>query len=70
MSFIFEERRPPGFELFVEFATGEQDAALAALAHEANIRAESNNLPLVGPARMLFPKADDVADVDFYEHRS
>ncbi len=69
MSFIFEERRPPGFELLVEFATGEQDAALAALAYKADIRAKSNDLPLVGPTRVFFSKTNDVANVDFYEHR-
>jgi len=70
MSFIVRGRRPSGFKLLIELAPGKQDAAFASLTHEANIRADANDFPFIGPTRVLFAKANDVADLDIYEHKS
>jgi len=56
--------------LLVELTPGKQNASFATLTHKANVRADANDFPFIGPARMLLSKANDVANLDIYEHKS
>jgi hypothetical protein len=69
-SFIICKRLPLGFVLLVELAAGEKDATFAALTYKANVSAEADYFPFIRSARVLFSKANNVADLNLYEHKS
>lgn len=52
-----------GFESLGKFAPCEHDAPPTALAFEPDIRAQTRNGPLIGAARVLFPEAKMIVEV-------
>jgi hypothetical protein len=48
------------FEAFVELTTWQQNFALAALAHQANIRSQPDYFPFVTAARMRLTQPHDI----------
>jgi hypothetical protein len=57
-------------ESLCQFAPGEQDAAPAALALEADIRAEARHRPFVRAAGMLFSQAEVIVESQVGEHKN
>lgn len=58
-----------GFHAPGEFAPGEQDAMPAALAFQADIRAQANHGPLVRAARMWLAQAHMIVQLQVGKHK-
>jgi hypothetical protein len=54
------------FQSFIESASRQQDAPLAALADQAHVYADTNDGPFVAAAGMFFAQAHHIAQVNFY----
>jgi hypothetical protein len=57
-----------GLGAFGQFAPGEQDAMLTARAHQANIRAEPDNDPIITAARMRLAHAHTIIELQIGQH--
>ena len=57
-----------GFESLGEFTPRQKDAPPAALTFDTDIRAEADDGPFVGAARMLFAKAKMIVETQVGKH--
>jgi hypothetical protein len=57
-----------GFETFCKFTAGEHHASPAAFALQPDIRAETDNGPLVRTTGMLFTQAQMIVQLKVWEH--
>ena len=57
-----------GFGAFFELAAGEEDAAAAGEADEADVGAEADDAPVVGAAGVGLAEAEDVVEAEVLGH--
>jgi len=57
-------------DAFFKIAARQQNAMLARLAHDPNIRAQTHDLPFVSAARMRLAQTHYIAQANFQRHRA
>jgi hypothetical protein len=66
--FIFDVFGEVGFDSLGEFTTSQHDPSSATPAFQANVRAETDNGPFIGTARVLLAQAQMVVQAKIGKH--
>jgi hypothetical protein len=62
---VFED----SFQTLVKLASGKQNTMLAVSANQANIRPQSDDLPIIAAAGMLFSQTDNITQLYLFRHK-